>query len=262
MTAGTDAIAAAFRGDGRRAALMPYMMGGFPDVATSRRIAEAYADGGADLVELGIPFTDPLADGPVIQAAGTAALRAGATTHEVLAIGRALAERVPVVAMVYANLVFARGVERFVDDLAEHGIAGLIVPDLPLEESAAVRDACAAAGVALVPLVAPTTPDERMARIGASARGFLYAVSVTGTTGERDALSEAFAAIVGRAKAATEVPVALGFGIGTPEQAREAVAAGADGVIVGSRLVRAAAEAQDPAAAVHALVAEFADALR
>jgi tryptophan synthase alpha chain len=262
MTAGTDAIAAAFRGDGRRAALMPYMMGGFPDVATSRRIAEAYADGGADLVELGIPFTDPLADGPVIQAAGTAALRAGATTHEVLAIGRALAERVPVVAMVYANLVFARGVERFVDDLAEHGIAGLIVPDLPLEESAAVRDACAAAGVALVPLVAPTTPDERMARIGASARGFLYAVSVTGTTGEREALSKAFAAIVGRAKAATEVPVALGFGIGTPEQAREAVAAGADGVIVGSRLVRAAAEAQDPAAAVHALVAEFADALR
>jgi tryptophan synthase alpha chain len=262
MTAGTDAIAAAFRGDGRRAALMPYMMGGFPDVATSRRIAEAYADGGADLVELGIPFTDPLADGPVIQAAGTAALRAGATTHEVLAIGRALAERVPVVAMVYANLVFARGVERFVDDLAEHGIAGLIVPDLPLEESAAVREACAAAGVALVPLVAPTTPDERMARIGASARGFLYAVSVTGTTGEREALSEAFAAIVGRAKAATEVPVALGFGIGTPEQAREAVAAGADGVIVGSRLVRAAAEAQDPAAAVHALVAEFADALR
>jgi tryptophan synthase alpha chain len=262
MTAGTDAIAAAFRGDGRRAALMPYMMGGFPDVATSRRIAEAYADGGADLVELGIPFTDPLADGPVIQAAGTAALRAGATTHEVLAIGRALAERVPVVAMVYANLVFARGVERFIDDLAGHGIAGLIVPDLPLEESAAVREACAAAGVALVPLVAPTTPDERMARIGASARGFLYAVSVTGTTGEREALAEAFAAIVGRAKAATEVPVALGFGIGTPEQAREAVAAGADGVIVGSRLVRAAAEAQDPAAAVHALVAGFADALR
>jgi tryptophan synthase alpha chain len=262
MTAGTETIAAAFRNDGRRAALMPYMMGGFPDVAASRRIAEAYADGGADLVELGIPFTDPLADGPVIQAAGTAALRAGATTHEVLAIGRALAERVPVVAMVYANLVFARGVERFVDDLAEHGIAGLIVPDLPLEESAAVREACAAAGVALVPLVAPTTPDERMARIGASARGFLYAVSVTGTTGEREALSKAFAAIVGRAKAATEVPVALGFGIGTPEQAREAVAAGADGVIVGSRLVRAAAEAQDPAAAVHALVAEFADALR
>jgi tryptophan synthase alpha chain len=261
--AGTEAIAAAFAGDGRRAALMPYMMGGFPDVATSRRIAEAYADGGADLVELGVPFSDPLADGPVIHAAATAALRAGATTHEVLAIGRALAERVPVVAMVYANLVMARGLERFVDDLAAHGVSGLIVPDLPLEESDAVGAACEAAGLALVPLVAPTTPDERMARIGARARGFLYAVSVTGTTGERVALADAFAAIVRRAKACTEVPVALGFGIGTPEQAREAADAGADGVIVGSRLVRAAAEAQDDApAAIHALVAQFAQALR
>ena len=260
--AGPEAIAAAFAGNGRRAALMPYMMGGFPDVETSRRIAEAYADGGADLVELGVPFSDPLADGPVIHAAGTIALRAGATTHEVLAIGRALAERVPVVAMVYANLVIARGPERFVDDLAAHGVAGLIVPDLPLEESDLVLAACEATGLALVPLVAPTTPDERMARIGARASGFLYAVSVTGTTGERATVSEAVAAIVGRAKACTDVPVALGFGIGTPEQAREAADAGADGVIVGSRLVRAAAEAQDPPAAVHALVSQFAQALR
>jgi tryptophan synthase alpha chain len=263
MTGGTDAIAAAFRGDGRRTALLPYMMGGFPDVPTSRRIAEAYADGGADLVELGIPFTDPLADGPVIQAAGTAALRAGATMHEVLAVGRALAERVPVVAMVYANLVMARGLERFVDDLAAHGISGLIVPDLPLEESDPVREACAGAGLALVPLVAPTTTDERMARIGERATGFLYAVSLTGTTGERSAMAEAFAGLVERAKSATEVPVALGFGISTTEHARQAAAAGADGVVVGSRLVRAAAEAaDDPAAAVHALVAQFADALR
>jgi tryptophan synthase alpha chain len=265
MIRGAEAIAAAFGGDGRRAALMPYMMGGFPDMATSRRIGEAYADGGADLVELGIPFSDPLADGPVIHSAGTAALRDGATTHEVLALGRALAERVPVVAMVYANLVMARGVERFIDDLAAHGVAGLIVPDLPLEESDAVREACEASALALVPLVAPTTPDERMARIGARARGFLYAVSVTGITGERAALSEAFGALVTRAKAATAVPVALGFGIGTPDQARAAADAGADGVIVGSRLVRAAAEADgnDAAvAAVHALVTAFADALR
>jgi tryptophan synthase alpha chain len=261
-TVGAEAIAAAFRGDGRRAALMPYMMGGFPDVETSRRIAEAYADGGADLVELGVPFSDPLADGPVIQSAGTAALRAGATTHEVLAIGRALADRVPVVAMVYANLVMARGVDRFADELVEHAISGLIVPDLPLEESDAVRAACDARGLALVPLAAPTTPDERMARIGASARGFLYAVSLTGTTGERTSLPETFAALVARAKASTTVPVALGFGIGTPEQAGEAADAGADGVIVGSRLVRAAAEADDPVVAVHALVSQFAEALR
>jgi tryptophan synthase alpha chain len=118
------------------------------------------------------------------------------------------------------------------------------------------------AGLALVPLVAPTTPDARMARIGAAARGFLYAVSVTGTTGERAALADTFAALVARAKASTAVPVALGFGIGTPEQAREAADAGADGVIVGSRLVRAAAEADDPPAAVHALVGQFSQALR
>src|SRR5215218_9486719 len=259
---GPARIAKAFADATGRAAFMPYLMGGFPDVPTSLAIGEAYVDGGADLIELGFPFSDPLADGPVIHAAGTAALRAGATTHEVLAVGRALADRVPVVAMAYANLVLARGLERFVDELAAHGLAGLIVPDLPLEESDAVREACDAAGLALVPLVAPTTPDERMARIGASARGFLYAVSVTGTTGERAALADTFAALVERAKSATAVPVALGFGIGTPEQAREAVDAGADGVIVGSRLVRAAAEADDPAAAVHALVARFAQALR
>jgi tryptophan synthase alpha chain len=261
VTGGGEAIAAAFAGEGRRAALMPYMMGGFPDMDTSRRIGEAYADGGADVVELGVPFSDPLADGPVIHAAGTAALRAGATTHDVLAVGRALAERVPVVAMVYANLVMARGLERFADDLAGHGLSGLIVPDLPLEESDAVRAACDACGLALVALVAPTTPDERMARIGAGARGFLYAVSVAGTTGERAALTDAYREIVSRAKASTAVPVALGFGIGTPEQAREAADAGADGVIVGSRLVRAAAEARDAPAAVHDLVAQFALAL-
>jgi tryptophan synthase alpha chain len=261
LSSGTEAIAAAFAGDGRRAALMPYLMGGFPDMDTSRRIGEAYADAGADLVELGVPFSDPLADGPVIHAAGTAALRAGATTHEVLAVGRALAERLPVVAMVYANLVMARGFERFADDLAAHGLSGLIVPDLPLEESEPVRAACDACGLALVPLVAPTTPQERMARIGASARGFVYAVSVAGTTGERATLADAFGEIVTRAKASTEVPVALGFGISTPEQARAAADAGADGVIVGTRLVRAVAEAQDAPAAVHDLVSQFALAL-
>jgi tryptophan synthase alpha chain len=265
VTSGRELIAAAFRDGGRRAAFMPYLMGGFPDLEGSRRIGEAYADGGADLVELGLPFSDPLADGAVVQAAGTAALRAGATTAGVLEVGRALAARLPVVAMGYVNLLLARGAERFADDLAAHGISGLIVPDLPLEESDAVRGACDAAGVALVPLVAPTTPDERLARIGAQARGFIYTVSVLGTTGERVALAEAFAAVVGRAKAHAAVPVALGFGIGTPAQAREAADAGADGVIVGSRLVRAVAEAASTdaaVAAVHELVDGFAGALR
>ena len=146
--------------------------------------------------------------------------------------------------------------------LRDAGASGLIVPDLPLEEAPAILEACDEAGIALVPLVAPTTPDERLARIGARARGFLYTVSLTGTTGERVALAETFGAVVGRAKAHTTVPVALGFGISTPEHAAQAAAAGADGVIVGSRLVRAAAESADPAAEVRRLVAELAAALR
>jgi len=263
--AGAQRIAAAFaaaRDAGRRAALMPYFMGGFPSLEGSRAIGEAYADAGADLVELGVPFSDPLADGPVIHAAGTAALRAGTTVDGVLEVARAVSRRVPVVLMCYTNLVLARGPERFAAALRDAGASGLIVPDLPLEEAPAVLEACDDAGIALVPLVAPTTPDERLARIGARARGFLYTVSVTGTTGERAALSETFAAVVGRAKAHTGVPVALGFGISTPEHAAQAAAAGADGVIVGSRLVRAAAESPDPAADVGRLVAQLAGALQ
>jgi tryptophan synthase alpha chain len=258
---GLERIAAAFSGHGRRAALMPYMMGGFPDLPRSLAIGEAYADAGADLVELGVPFSDPLADGPVIHAAATRALAAGSTLPGVLDLARALAERVPVVAMCYVNPILARGVERFTHELAERGVSGLIVPDLPLEESAAVRAACDAVGVALVPLVAPTTPEERLAGIGAAARGFIYAVSVTGTTGERAALSAGVSELVARVRAHTTVPVAVGFGIATPQHAAAAAAAGADGVIVGTRLVRAAAESDDPAAAVRGLVEELSTAL-
>ena len=262
VAAGTDTIAAAFAAANGRAALMPYLMGGYPDLGTSRAIGEAYGEHGADLVELGVPFSDPLADGPVIHAAGTAALAGGATLHGVLEVGRALADTVPVVLMCYANLVLARGAERFADDLATRGISGLIVPDLPLEEAGEALGACDAAGVALVGLVAPTTPERRLAAIGRSARGFVYTVSVTGTTGERTELAGDLAAVIARTREHFDVPVALGFGIGTPAAASAAADAGADGVIVGSRLVRAAAEASEPAAAVGALVAEFAAALQ
>lgn len=264
MSTGIERIAAAFaaaRAEGR-AALMPYLMGGFPDMATSRAIGEAYADGGADLVELGVPFSDPLADGPVIQAAGSAALAAGSTVAAVLDVGEALSERLPVVLMCYANLVMARGVDVFVGELAAHGISGLIVPDLPLEESPTVLAACDAAGVALVPLVAPTTPDDRLATIGAQARGFVYTVSVVGTTGERTGDGSHFAEILTRVKAHTAVPVALGFGIATPDQAAAAAGAGAAGVIVGTRLVRAAAESDDPARATRSIVDGLAAGLR
>lgn len=252
---GAERIAAAFGKPGRRAALMPYLMGGYPDIEGSKAIGHAYADGGADLVELGVPYSDPLADGPVVQAAGTRALRAGATLDGVLGVCESLAPRMPVVLMLYANVVYARGIEAFVASLRDAGGSGLIVPDLPMEEAPAVLAACDAAGIALVPLVAPTSTDERLDRIGARARGFLYTVTVTGITGERAALEQTFATTVARTKAHTDVPVALGFGIGTPEQARAAADAGADGVIVGSRLVREAAEhADDPATAVRRVV--------
>ncbi len=261
VASGVQRIADAFDGHGGRAALMPYLMGGFPDMARARAIAEAYVAGGADLIEVGIPFSDPLADGPVIQAAGTAALRAGATPEEVLQLASALTARVPVVVMAYANTVLALGAETFVRDLEAVGASGLIVPDLPLEEAQPLLAACDARGLALVPLVAPTTPIDRLEAIGRCARGFLYIVSVTGTTGERAEMSRSLGDVVAAAKARTDVPVAVGFGIGTPDQAVAAVDAGADGVIVGTRLVRAAAEAQDPAAAVAELVASFASAL-
>jgi tryptophan synthase alpha chain len=246
---------------GRRGALMPYLMGGFPDMATSLAIGEAYADGGADVVELGVPFSDPLADGPVIHAAGVEALRNGATVDQILELGATLAPRLPVVLMSYANIVYARGFEAFAAALRAHDVSGLIVPDLPLEEAPELRAVCDAEGIALVPLVAPTTPPERLRRIGELARGFLYSVSLVGTTGERGALDAGLEDFLRRAVAATAVPVAVGFGIGTPAQAAAAVDAGAAGVIVGSRLVRAAGEAEDPAAAVRELVAAMARAL-
>jgi tryptophan synthase alpha chain len=256
---GLDRIAAAFSGHGKRAALMPYLMGGYPDIDESVEAGLAAADAGADLIELGIPFSDPLADGPVIHAAGTAALARGATPHGVLGACERIAERVPVVLMVYANVVLTAGAERFALRAASAGAAGLIVPDLPHDEAAELRAACDAEGLALVPLVAPTTTDARIAEIGTGARGFVYTVSLTGTTGERAGLPPGLQRTVARVKASTEAPVAVGFGISTPEHA-SAVADIADGVIVGSRVVRAVGEGGAPAAG--ALVAELAEALR
>ncbi|HLH15289.1 MAG TPA: tryptophan synthase subunit alpha [Solirubrobacteraceae bacterium] len=258
---GVERIARAFATTGKRAALMPYVMGGFPTLAQSLRIGEACVRAGADVIELGVPYSDPLADGPVIHAAAATALAAGASLAGVLEVARGLSHSVPVALMCYANMVFAPGVEAFVQRAQRAGVCGLIVPDLPQGEAPEVLAGCDAHGLALIPLVAPTTPPERLAAIGEQARGFLYTVSVVGTTGERRDLGTELAAILARAKASTRVPVALGFGIGTAEQARTAARAGADGVIVGTRLVRAAGEADDAAAAVEALVAQLAAGL-
>jgi tryptophan synthase alpha chain len=258
-------VTAAFKTARGKAALMPYMMGGFPDVETSLKIGQAYIDNGADVIELGVPFSDPLADGPVIHAAATKALDAGANVHQILELGGRLSEQVPIVLMCYANPIIARGPERFAATLAERGISGLIVPDLPLEESEPFLSACDAHGVALVPLVAPTTPDDRLDAIGRTARGFVYTVSVTGTTGERASQQTDMKGLLSRVKAHSQVPVALGFGISNGEQALAAADAGADGVIVGSRLVRAVAEAvetgSDPASQAGSMVAQLAAAL-
>jgi tryptophan synthase alpha chain len=259
--AGIQRIADAFASHRRRAALMPYLMGGYPSLQLSREIGEACVRAGADLLEVGVPYSDPLADGPVIHEAGARALANGANIAGVLEVVRALAASVPVVVMCYANMLLAPGAGAFLERLSRTGASGLIVPDLPFEESAEVRAAADALGLALVPLVAPTTPPARFARIGACARGFMYAVSVVGTTGERAALSERYGEVVTRAKASTEVPVALGFGISTAEHAKRAAQAGADGVIVGTRLVRAAGASDDPAGAVAEALSELARGL-
>lgn len=248
----SDAFATA-RAQGR-AALMPYMMGGFPDHRSSLAVARAYADAGADLVELGVPYSDPLADGPVIHSAATRALAGGATLESVLEICGQLAERLPVVVMTYANMALAHGPREFAEALAESGASGAIVPDLPPEEGGEIAAAMRAGGLALVPLVAPTTPAERRARICAGAEGFVYLVSDTRTTGEREQLPAELDALVRATKADSAVPVAVGFGIGTPEQAA-AVGSVADGVIIGSRLVRAVAEAPDAVVAAAAVAA-------
>lgn len=237
---------------------MPYLMGGFPDHQGSLRVAEACVEGGADLVELGVPFSDPLADGPAIHAAATRALAAGASPEQTLELCRAIADRAPVMLMVYVNTVLALGLRSFCREAADAGACGLIVPDLPHEEATDARAACDAEGLALVPLVAPATPDRRLREIAVDARGFVYAVSVAGTTGERGQLPPELGATVARIRAAASVPVAVGFGISTEEQARR-VADLADGVIVGSRIVRAVEEGG--AEAVRDVVASLARAL-
>jgi tryptophan synthase alpha chain len=251
---GAARIAAAFESaeqDGR-AALRPYLMGGFPYQGIATAVAGAYADAGADLIELGVPFSDPLADGPTIHAADTASLQAGATLERVLETCTAVGDRIPVALMCYSNMILARGVEEFGALAAEARASGVIVPDLPLEEQGEIAEALGKHGLALIPLVAPTTPPERRARICAAAHGFVYLVSTVGVTGERDELPPELTELITATKEVAGVPVAVGFGISTPEQAAN-VGEVADGIIIGTRLVRAVADAPDSDAAVTAV---------
>ncbi|HSJ17754.1 MAG TPA: tryptophan synthase subunit alpha [Solirubrobacterales bacterium] len=259
---GTQRIAAAFERarEKGRAALMPYLMGGFPSQETATAVAEAYVDAGADLVELGVPFSDPLADGPVIHAAATTALAGGATLDSVLETCAAIADRVPVVPMCYSNMVLASGPREYAERLAGAGAAGTIVPDLPPEEAAGVHEELRRRDLALVPLVAPTTPPERRRSICERAEGFVYVVSVAGVTGERAELPPELGELVVAVRAEAAVPAAVGFGVGTPEQVAT-VGGLADGVIVGTRLVRAVGEAGEPASAAAAVASFIRDSL-
>jgi tryptophan synthase alpha chain len=235
-----------------RCALMPFVMAGDPDLEATAATLLALQEAGADLIELGIPYSDPLADGPVIQAAASRALAAGTTPAAVLSLLGSLRDRltIPVVLFTYSNPLLNRGMEAFCDAAAAAGAAGLVVPDLPLEEAEKLSTIAAQRGLDLVLLVAPTTPPERMARIHAASRGFTYLVSVTGVTGVRSALQERVGGLVRQLKDQGGTPVAVGFGISAPEQARQVRDWGADGAIVGSALVKRMAAARSQGRAV------------
>ncbi len=218
--------------------LIPYIMGGWPDMATSARLFKTFVDLGCPVVEIGIPYSDPVADGPTIQRASEAALARGTNTDQVLAMVAEIASQTDVspVLMVYYNLIYRYGLERFAEAARAAGVEGVIVPDLTVEESGDWRATAERHELDTIFLAAPTSSDKRLAAIGGLATGFVYAVSLTGVTGARTELPDYLKDFIGRVKSTTKLPVAVGFGISRPEQAAE-VAKSADGIIVGSAII-------------------------
>jgi tryptophan synthase alpha chain len=254
---GTLEIALRAARDTGRKLLVPYVTGGYgTDWA---EVVRAVADAGADAIEIGIPFSDPVMDGPVIQQASEEALQSGATPVSVLEELRTIDAGVPLAVMTYYNLAFHMGHERFAASLADAGVAAAILPDLPLEEVGPWATAADAAGVETVLLAAPTAPDERLPLVVARARGFVYAVGLLGVTGERDALAASSLVIARRLKDITDKPVLVGVGVSTAEQAVE-VSSVADGVVIGSALMRRVIEGAGPIGAGR-FVAEVRSAL-
>ncbi len=245
-----------------RMALMPFLMAGDPDLSTTAEVLLSLQSQGADMVELGIPYSDPLADGPVIQASAYRALSAGTTPDRVLDMLAGLKGQltIPVILFTYSNPLLNRGAEQFFADAAASGAAGLVIPDLPLEEAERLSPLAQAEGLDLVLLVAPTTPADRMRRIAAASRGFTYLVSVTGVTGERSSLEGRVSSLVADLKACCPIPVAVGFGISGPQQVSQVKSWGADGAIVGSALVKRIAATEPNSAAAQA--GEFCQQLR
>ncbi len=252
-----EARFAALKKEGRRA-FVAYLTAGDPDLETTARLIPALEAAGVDVVEVGIPFSDPTADGPVIQAASQRALKNGATPAKILAMVTALRMKcsVPIVLFGYFNPILSYGPERFAADAAAAGADGLLVVDLPPEEAAELRRYTDPAGLAFITLVAPTTDPSRARKILRGAAGFVYYISVTGVTGTAVPKPENIRADVERLRGLTRLPIAVGFGISTPEQAA-AIAPAADGVVIGSALVRLIAEKSGgadliPAAAAYA----------
>lgn len=242
--------------DGGRKLLVPYLTGGLGPWTEHLR---AMADAGADAIEVGIPFSDPAMDGPVIQQASELALRQGATPGSVLDDLRGVDAGVPLVAMTYYNLIFHMGDQRFAGEAAEAGISGIVLPDVPMEEQGPWREAADPAGIETVLMAGPITPDDRLARVCEQSRGYIYGVNLMGITGERASLGEQGAVLARRVKAVTDKPVLMGFGVSTPEQAVE-VAAESDGAIVGTAVVRRILDGETPEQ-LHAFVASLRSAL-
>jgi tryptophan synthase alpha chain len=237
-----------------RKALVPFLTAGYPDEGTFLRLLAAATGAGCRVVEVGIPFSDPMADGPVIQASSERALAQGMTLRRALELIERASAAAPAgyVVMSYLNPILQMGVETFADRAARAGVAGVILPDVPLEESGELRPALACAGIALVDLVAPTSGDDRIAAIARQAEGFLYLVSLTGVTGVRAGLAAGLEGFIARVRCASDLPLYVGFGVSTPEQAAQ-VARTADGVIIGSALIRMIQDASDDNAAVAAV---------
>jgi len=245
-----------------RAALIPYIMAGDPDMATTERLVAEIEKAGADMIELGVPFSDPLADGPTIQKASMKALASGADIKGVLGLVKRMRIRsgMPVILMLYYNLVFKYGEERFVKDSVRAGVDGVIIPDLPPDEAGRLMEHAKSHGLDVVFLLAPTSDASRVRLVARSSGGFIYYVSLTGVTGARTALDKGLQAQVGKVKRATRMPVCVGFGISGPQQA-ESVGAWADGVIVGSAIVSLIDKARSPGAACNQ-VGRFVRSLR
>ncbi len=241
---------------------MPYYPVGYPDIATSVDVIEALAKNGADLVEVGLSFSDPLADGPVIQKATQVALEHGITVKKTLQAVADLRSRgvtIPLVLMGYYNPMLAYGLEAFIRDARAAGADGFIIPDLPAEEAGEFE--ALAGDLPLICMLAPTTPPERMEKLARDARGFIYLVSVTGVTGARQSLADGLGKLIDRVREHTSAPVCVGFGIGTPEQARE-VGTMADGAIVGTACVRTIGENANPVEAAGEFARNFAGAMK